>query len=314
MPPSDCAAPPGPPRGAPGWPPPRARWCGWGGDWTSRRTSPSSSPPGTTERMLDGCLPPGTTDYPPSTCHRRQRRAHRGNEQWYADSFAELDLKVGGGPAAVQLLGGQQRRRRAARGGARVPQRRHRDARPGLAEGAGRLGHPARIGCAGLQLSGDGEIQHAGVVLGLNGFADHLFEGMRRPPVAPRPDHVVPQRARRHRRLRRHPARAASSEIGGFDERFILCGSDVALGLDAVMRGPRNVCSPFTRCATSNPPPVAPTFPPGTSSPAIGGTTVAVGGDPYFSPNMSLLQPRARASVPHIPPPRNGRRCRSAAT
>src|SRR6185312_7505455 len=36
------------------------------------------------------------------------------------------------------------------------------------------------IGIVGLRLTGlDGRIQHAGVILGLNGFADHVFEGMR---------------------------------------------------------------------------------------------------------------------------------------
>ena len=36
------------------------------------------------------------------------------------------------------------------------------------------------IGLVGAQLIGpDGEIQHGGVVLGMHGFADHLFQGMR---------------------------------------------------------------------------------------------------------------------------------------
>ena len=35
------------------------------------------------------------------------------------------------------------------------------------------------IGLVGAQLIGpDGLIQHGGVILGMNGFADHLFEGM----------------------------------------------------------------------------------------------------------------------------------------
>jgi O-antigen biosynthesis protein len=36
------------------------------------------------------------------------------------------------------------------------------------------------VGLAGLQLvGGQGVIQHGGIVLGMNGFADHLFAGMR---------------------------------------------------------------------------------------------------------------------------------------
>jgi glycosyltransferase involved in cell wall biosynthesis len=34
-------------------------------------------------------------------------------------------------------------------------------------------------------------------------------------------------------------------QIGGFDERFVLCGSDVVLGLDARFHGRRAVCSPY---------------------------------------------------------------------
>ena len=51
-------------------------------------------------------------------------------------------------------------------------------------------------------------------------------------------DALVPQRARRS------PGRASPSqrdcfdELGGFDERFVLCGSDVVLGLDMRFRGP----------------------------------------------------------------------------
>ena len=47
--------------------------------------------------------------------------------------------------AAVQLLGGEQRRRRTrTRRGARLPQRRHRDARPGMDARNGELGRPSR--------------------------------------------------------------------------------------------------------------------------------------------------------------------------
>ena len=83
---------------------------------------------------------------------------------------------------------------------------------------------------------------------------------------------------------------SCSSELGGFDERFVLCGSDVALGLDAVLAGKRNVCTPFAGVRHLES--------------ATRGTDVVpaddffasywryqnwvIAGDPYFSPNLSL--------------------------
>ena len=65
------------------------------------------------------------------------------------------------------------------------------------------------IGLVGLQLiDGDGTIQHGGVILGLEGFAGHLFQGM-----APGEDSLlgstalVPGRALGHRRVRRRATR-----------------------------------------------------------------------------------------------------------
>ena len=147
------------------------------------------------------------------------------------------------------------------------------------------------IGTAGLQLlAPDGTIQHGGVVLGLNGFAEHLFEGME--PGAP----TLLGPTTWYRNLlavtaacvavRRH----VFEQIGGFDERFHLCGSDVVLGLDAVIAGYRNVCSPFGGVRHHEA--------------ATRGTDVPrddffasywryqrwiIDGDPYFSPSLSLL-------------------------
>ncbi len=102
------------------------------------------------------------------------------------------------------------------------------------------------IGVAGLQLIGpEGEIQHGGVVLGMNGFADHLFQGL-----APGSASLLGPTTWYHNTLSVTAACAAIrrevfEELGGFDEGFRLCGSDVVLGLDAVISGRRNVCSPF---------------------------------------------------------------------
>lgn len=103
------------------------------------------------------------------------------------------------------------------------------------------------IGTVGLQLlTGDGTIQHGGVVLGIDGFAGHLFGGM-----VPRQHTMIGHTDWTRNTLAVTAAcvaveRSFWQQIGGFDERFVLCGSDVVLGLEAHGRGLRNVCSART--------------------------------------------------------------------
>jgi GT2 family glycosyltransferase len=155
------------------------------------------------------------------------------------------------------------------------------------------------VGVAGLQLSGpDGLIQHGGVILGLEGFANHLFQGL-----APGSSSLLGPTSWYRNVLAVTGAclaieRTVFEELGGFDERFRLCGSDVVLGLDSIISGRRNVCSPFggvrhLESATRG------TFVP----PEDYFTSYwryqrwIFAGDPYFSPNLSLGSrvPRLRA-------------------
>jgi GT2 family glycosyltransferase/glycosyltransferase involved in cell wall biosynthesis len=161
------------------------------------------------------------------------------------------------------------------------------------------------IGVVGLQLTGPaGEIQHAGVVLGMSGFADHVFAGMR-----PGSDSMYGPTDRTRNMLAVTGAccavrREVFDSLGGFDERFRLTGSDVALGLSAVLSGRRNVCSAgaVVRHLES----------------ATRGTAVPMedyftsywrynpwlfGGDPYWNPNLSLRSRRPRLRPRHEPPP-----------
>ncbi|HZV25086.1 MAG TPA: glycosyltransferase, partial [Acidothermaceae bacterium] len=147
------------------------------------------------------------------------------------------------------------------------------------------------IGIAGLQLTrADGLIQHAGVILGMGGFADHVFQGME-----PGADSLMGPTDWYRNVLSVTGAclairRETFDRVGGFDERFILCGSDVAIGLDTTQLGLRNVCSPFggvrhLESATRGS--AIPTEDFFASywryNPWLFGT-----GDPYFSPNLSL--------------------------
>lgn len=161
------------------------------------------------------------------------------------------------------------------------------------------------IGTVGLQLTGaDGCIQHGGVVLGMHGFADHLFAGMK-----PGEDTLLGP-TRSYRNLLAVTAacvavrRSVFEAVGGFDERFVLCGSDVVLGLDVRRLGLRTICSPFTPVRHLE------SVTRGTDIPA--GDFFASywryqrwlrAGDPYFSPNLSLQSSQPKLRRAHEPSP-----------
>ena len=90
------------------------------------------------------------------------------------------------------------------------------------------------IGVAGLQLiDDDGLIQHGGVIIGMTGLAGHLFQGM-----APHSDTLMGSTDWTRNTVAVTGAclavrRSVFEEVGGFDERLELCGSDVVLGLRA---------------------------------------------------------------------------------
>jgi GT2 family glycosyltransferase len=114
----------------------------------------------------------------------------------------------------------------------------------GLAEHAQR----PEIGVVGPRLLyPNGLVQHAGVVVGIGGFADHPWAGLH-------PDAWTP--AGPSYWVRNFVAvtaaclmieRAKFEDVGGFDERFTVCGGDVDLGLRLHAAGYRNVMTPFVR-------------------------------------------------------------------
>ncbi|MFD4423046.1 glycosyltransferase [Agromyces sp. NPDC058484] len=154
------------------------------------------------------------------------------------------------------------------------------------------------IGTVGLQLrQGDGLIQHGGVMLGPGGFADNLFTGM-----TPGSDTIVGSTGWYRDTLAVTGAcvairRSDFEAVGGLDERFILCGSDVVLGLDQVLRGRRNAVIPFDTVRHYE------SITRGTSVPVEDFYASywryhpwLAAGDPYLSPNVSRLSavPRFR--------------------
>ncbi len=102
------------------------------------------------------------------------------------------------------------------------------------------------VGAVGAKLLfPDGSIQHAGVVVGITGFAGHPFWRM------PDTRHMTPFG---HADWVRNYLSVTSAcvmlrrevfeELGGYDERFTVVGSDIELGLRLVRRGLRVVYTP----------------------------------------------------------------------
>ncbi|MCF4175273.1 glycosyltransferase [Vibrio sp. McD22-P3] len=99
------------------------------------------------------------------------------------------------------------------------------------------------VGIVGPQLLyEDGTIQHAGIVVGMNQWADHVFKG--EDPVHKVGPFVSPILTRNVLAVTgacQAITRAKYEELGGFDVNFVICGSDVELCLRAHNHGYFNV-------------------------------------------------------------------------
>jgi O-antigen biosynthesis protein len=105
------------------------------------------------------------------------------------------------------------------------------------------------VGAVGpLLLYEDGTIQHAGVVVGLGGWADHIFKGMK--PIHIGSPYVSPMVKRNVLAVTGSCmaiSRKAIDRIGKFDENFMVCGSDVEICLRAYEKGLHNIYDPFVK-------------------------------------------------------------------
>jgi len=243
--------------------------------------------------LLSRCLTSiATTDYPDFeivVVDNGEQTAE--NEEWYRDRSDPLDLRVEWWDKPFNYSAVNNHGVRQSGGEVLVflnddTEVLHPD---WLRELVGWAQQPG-IGTAGLQLlDREGRIQFAGTILGLNGFADHVFQG-----AEPGSASILGPTGWYRNVLAVTGAclavrRDRFEGVGGFDERFELCGSDVALGLDLRLAGLRNVCSPFAPLRHLES--------------ATRGARIPTddffmsywryqpwlfGGDPYFSPNLSL--------------------------
>lgn len=92
----------------------------------------------------------------------------------------------------------------------------------------------------------DETIQHAGVVVGMGGWADHVFKGMK--PVHFGTPFVSPLVKRNVLAVTGSCmviSKATIEHIGGFNESFMVCGSDVEICIRAYESGFFNIYDPF---------------------------------------------------------------------
>lgn len=105
------------------------------------------------------------------------------------------------------------------------------------------------VGIVGpMLLYEDNTIQHAGVVVGIGGWAEHIFKGMQ--PVHYGTPFVSPSVNRNVLAVTGACmciSREKFEKIGGFDEEFIICGSDVELGIRAYKMGYNNIYDAHVR-------------------------------------------------------------------
>ena len=217
------------------------------------------------------------------------------NEAWYETQASGLSLTVDWWDQAFNYSAVNNHG--AALGGGTVLVFLNDDAVPlhptWLENLVGWLELPA-VGVVGaFLLDSQGNLDHAGIVIGLHSLAGHLLRTCR-------PDELTmfgpadwPRNVMAVTGACTAVRRSTFDEIGGFDERFVLTGSDVALGVAAIERGYRNVCTPWSRLRHDE------RSTRGRSDPEQD-TRLAVeilsdwlaAGDPWYSPNLSLRSPR----------------------
>jgi len=100
----------------------------------------------------------------------------------------------------------------------------------------------------GLLLYEDDTIQHAGVVIGINGYADHVYKAYN--PVHYGSPFISPMVTRNVSAVTgalMAISRDTINKIADFDDDFIICGSDVEICIRAYYRGLRNVYDPHVK-------------------------------------------------------------------
>ncbi|HET8733296.1 MAG TPA: glycosyltransferase, partial [Anaeromyxobacteraceae bacterium] len=176
------------------------------------------------------------------------------------------------------------------------------------------LEHAQRPGTGAVgprMLYPSGAIQHAGVVLGLDGPAGHLFTGMGGdvPLYFDLPDVVREVSAVTGACML--VSRRLFEEVGGFDEAFVISYNDIDFCLRLRQRGLRNLYTGVVTLLHRESASRGNLSPPEDRARMWGRWGGALLADPYYNPNLSLLQadpvpwpdPRRKPTLGPTPPP-----------
>jgi GT2 family glycosyltransferase len=152
-----------------------------------------------------------------------------------------------------------------------------------------RWGRRPEIGIVGAKLLyPDGKIQHAGIVVGMEGHASHVFSGLPDGATGPfgsldwyRDVSAVTGACLSARR-------EVFEKIGGFDERFVIAFGDVEICQRAIRHGYRVLYNPYARLIHYEGKTRANLIPAEDIQAGFEALKDAVKtGDPYYNPNLS---------------------------
>jgi O-antigen biosynthesis protein len=228
------------------------------------------------------------------------------NEQWYRDNANGLDLKVEWWDRPFNYSGVNNLAVSSSSGELLVFLNDDTEVLDPswLRELAGWTSLPS-TGAAGLHLlDPEDRIQFAGTIVGLHAFAEHVFGAM-----APHSRTIFGSTDWYRNVLAVTGAclavrRQAFEAVGGWDERFPLCGNDVVLGLDLHNAGYRNVVSPFAALRHHESATRGKDIPEWDFFASYWRyQSFIFGGDPFFSPNLSLTSREPKLREPDEPSP-----------
>jgi glycosyltransferase involved in cell wall biosynthesis len=153
-----------------------------------------------------------------------------------------------------------------------------------------------------LLLYPDDTIQHAGVVVGMGGWADHVFKAQ---AVTHYPSPFVSSILPRNVLAVTGACMAIATEhfdqLGGFDEAFQICGSDVELGIRAHLQGYLNVYLPTARLYHLESKTRSPEVPDvDFQQSAIKYAPFRLEGDPFYNRNLDMQLSTPTSRYPQI--------------
>jgi O-antigen biosynthesis protein len=181
---------------------------------------------------------------------------------------------------------------------------------PGWLEELARWAELEEIGCVGAKLLyPDGTIQHAGLVIGLQGHASQIFRfeaGQHHWSSFGSPESYRNSLALTGACLA--VRREVFEQIGGFDEEYRLCYNDIDLCLRIAAAGYRNLYTPFARLIHHEGASRGFTVPPAEVLRAsIEMLPLIMNGDPSFSPALSYSSVSPRLAGQNEPEERANR-------